>query len=107
MFFERTFGTVCQEGSKIMLRMTEIHADDTRNILSTIPLFKGLDPLELNWIAQRAHRRFVSAGTPILTAEMPGEAVYVILFGTVKIHIEQADGRDVVLAIIGTGDTVG
>jgi CRP/FNR family cyclic AMP-dependent transcriptional regulator len=90
-----------------MLRMTEIRSDDTHNILSTIPLFKGLGPVELNWIAQRAHRRMVPAGTSIVTAEMPGEAVYVILFGTVKIHIEQADGRDVVLAIIGAGDTVG
>ncbi len=90
-----------------MLRMTESRSDDTRNILSTIPLFRGLGPVELNWIAQHAHRRMVSAGTGIVTAEMPGEAVYVILFGTVKIHIEQADGRDVVLAIIGTGDTVG
>jgi CRP/FNR family transcriptional regulator, cyclic AMP receptor protein len=90
-----------------MLRMTETHPDDTRNILSTIPLFKGLNPVDLNWIAQHAHRHMVSAGTSIVTAEMPGEAVYVILFGTVKIHIEQADGRDVVLAIIGAGDTVG
>jgi CRP/FNR family cyclic AMP-dependent transcriptional regulator len=90
-----------------MLTMADIRSDDTRNILFMIPLFKGLDEIQLAWIAQRAHRRLFPAGTRIITAEQPGEAVYIILVGTVKIHIEQADGRDVVLAIIGAGDTLG
>ena len=90
-----------------MLSMLDVKAGDTRNILATIPLFKGLGPIELAWIAQRAHRRLFPAGANIVTAEQPGEAVYIILSGTVKIHIEQADGRDVVLAIIGAGDTLG
>jgi CRP/FNR family cyclic AMP-dependent transcriptional regulator len=90
-----------------MYHMTEIRSDNTRNLLSVIPLFQGLDEVQLNWISQRAHRRLFPAGTRIITAEQPGEAVYIILFGTVKIHIEQADGRDVVLSIIGTGDTLG
>jgi CRP/FNR family cyclic AMP-dependent transcriptional regulator len=90
-----------------MLTMTDLNADNTRNILAFIPLFKGLDEVALSWIAQRAHRRLFPAGTNIVTAEQPGEAVYVILAGTVKIHIEQADGRDVVLSIIGAGDTLG
>jgi CRP/FNR family cyclic AMP-dependent transcriptional regulator len=87
--------------------MIDAKANDTQNILSTIPLFQGLGPMELGWIAQRAHRRVFAAGTSIVTAEQPGEAVYIILSGTVKIHIEQADGRDVVLSIIGAGDTLG
>lgn len=90
-----------------MLRMAETRTDDTRNILSFIPLFDGLKDSELNWIAARAHRRLFNAGASIITAEQPGEAVYVILHGTVKIHIEQTDGRDVVLSIIGAGDTLG
>ncbi|MCS6992249.1 MAG: Crp/Fnr family transcriptional regulator [Anaerolineales bacterium] len=80
---------------------------NTRNLLEGIALFEGLDPLDLNWISARARRRLFAAGTNILTAEQPGEAVYVILHGTVKIHVEQADGRDVVLAILGAGDTLG
>lgn len=87
--------------------MTDIRSEDTRNVLTLIPLFKGLGETQLAWIAQRAHRRLVPNGTSIITAEQPGEAVYIILAGTVKIHIEQADGRDVVLAIIGAGDTLG
>lgn len=90
-----------------MLTMTIIHNQDTRNLLSFIPLFAGLDSSALNWIAARSHRCVFNAGTNIITAEQPGEAVYIILHGTVKIHIAQADGRDVVLSIIGSGDTLG
>jgi CRP/FNR family cyclic AMP-dependent transcriptional regulator len=91
----------------MVLHMAEIRSDDTRNLLSAVPLFHGLGEAQLGWISQRAHRRMFPTGTRIITAEQPGEAVYIVLAGTVKIHVEQADGRDVVLSIIGAGDTLG
>ena len=90
-----------------MSLMAQVHPDDTRNLLSAIPLFKGLSETQFAWIAQHAHRRLFATGKDIITAEQPGEAVYVILRGTVKIHVEQADGQDVILSILGTGDTLG
>lgn len=90
-----------------MLRMVDVNSDSTRNILGAIPLFEGLSFGDLNWLGARAHRRVFTAGTNIITAEQPGEAVFIILHGTVKIHVEQTDGRDVVLAILGAGDTLG
>ncbi|MBN1305733.1 MAG: Crp/Fnr family transcriptional regulator [Anaerolineales bacterium] len=90
-----------------MLTMTELHNADTRSLLDKIQLLEGLTPPELAWVAARAHRRIFPANTSILTAEQPGEAVYVILHGTVKIHIEQVDGRDVVISILGSGDVLG
>jgi CRP/FNR family cyclic AMP-dependent transcriptional regulator len=87
--------------------MVDMNTDSTRNILGAIPLFEGLDNNDLNWLGARARRRVFTAGANIITAEQPGEAVYIILHGTVKIHVEQVDGRDVVLAILGTGDTLG
>ena len=89
-----------------MQRMTEIKKDDTRNLLSDIKLFAGLSPAQLEWVAQRAHRRVFTAGSNVMTIEQPGEAVYIILHGTVKIHIEQG-GRDVILSILGGGDLLG
>ena len=90
-----------------MFKMVEIKRDDTRNLLADIQLFEGLIPAQLDWVAQRANRRAFPAGTNVLTAEQPGEAVYIILHGTVKIHVEQSDGRDVILSILGTGDLLG
>jgi len=89
-----------------MLRMAELKKDDTRNILSDIQLFEGLTPAQLDWVAQRSHRRVFPMGTNVLTIEQPGEAVYIILHGTVKIHVEQG-GRDVILSILGSGDLLG
>ena len=80
--------------------------DDTRNLLADIELFTGLTPPQLDWIAQRAHRRVFEAGRNVMTIEQPGEAVYIILHGTVKIHIEQGE-RDVILSILGAGDLLG
>ena len=82
-------------------------ASDTRNILTTIPLFQGLSPNDLDWIARRSHRRVFPVGASVLVADQPGEAVYIILHGTVKIFIDQADKKLVVLSIIGAGDTLG
>ena len=85
---------------------TPTRKDDTRNLLADIDLFKGLTATQLEWVAQRAHRRVFEAGRNVLTIEQPGEAVYVILHGTVKIHIEQGE-RDVIVSILGTGDLLG
>src|SRR5512138_3633010 len=89
-----------------MRTMAEVKRDSTRNLLSDIALFSGLTPTQLDWVAQRSHRRVFEAGRNVMTIEQPGEAVYVILYGTVKIHIEQGE-RDVILSILGTGDLLG
>ena len=85
---------------------TSKRKDDTRNLLAEIELFKGLTPTQLEWVAQRAHRRVFEAGRNVLIIEQPGEAVYIILHGTVKIHIEQGE-RAVIVSILGAGDLLG
>ena len=89
-----------------MLNMANVQTDDTRNQLSEIQLFKGVTPEQLDWIARHAHRRNFEAGRNVMTIEQPGEAVYIILHGSVKIHMEQGE-RDVILAILGGGDMLG
>jgi CRP-like cAMP-binding protein len=86
--------------------MTEVKRDDTRNILSDIKLFEGLSSAQLDWVAKHAHRRIFNAGTNVITIEQPGEAVFIILHGTVKIHIEQGE-RDVIISVLGSGDLLG
>ena len=95
------------KGKYNMLRMADIQNDNTRNILSDIRLFEGLTSAQLDWVSRRAHRRVFPVGANVMTAEQPGEAVYIVLHGTVKIHVEQADGRDVILALLGSGDLIG
>lgn len=75
--------------------------------LGALPLFNEL-PLEvLQQLNLMLRRKTFAAGIDIITAEQPGEVVYIILSGTVKIHAEQADGSTVILAILGAGELFG
>lgn len=75
--------------------------------LGELELFHGLAPEELAELNGLLRISTVQAGTHFITAEQPGEVVYVLLEGTVKIYVTRADGRDVILAFLGRGDTVG
>ncbi len=76
-------------------------------LLSKLALCQGLNLEQLFWLSERLRYKTFPEGASFITAEQPGEVVYIILRGTVKIHVEQVDGTDVVLAILGAGDTVG
>jgi CRP/FNR family cyclic AMP-dependent transcriptional regulator len=75
--------------------------------LSNIPIFRGLSHDELARLATRLRSKTVRAGVYIMSREDPGDAVYIIVSGTVKVHAEQADGRNVILSILGEGETLG
>jgi CRP/FNR family cyclic AMP-dependent transcriptional regulator len=80
-------------------------ADPTQ--LRELELFQGLSVDQLSQLNQLLRASSQPAGTHFITAEQPGEVVYVILEGTVKIYVSRADGREVILAFLGPGDTVG
>jgi CRP/FNR family cyclic AMP-dependent transcriptional regulator len=86
--------------------MTDLKQDSHHSLLADIELFAGLTPKQLDWFAQRVHRRVFEAGRNVMTIEQPGEAVYIILQGTIKVHIEQGE-RDVIISILGAGDPLG
>lgn len=75
--------------------------------LGLLELFQGLPPEQLSELNGLLRSSVIPAGTHFITAEQPGEVVYVVLEGTVKIYVSQEDGREVILAFLGPGDTVG
>jgi CRP-like cAMP-binding protein len=77
------------------------------NILTELTLFDGLTAAQLAWLCEQMRSKTLPAGEHLITTAQPGKIVYFVLRGTVKIHVEQADGHDVILAILGRGDTVG
>jgi CRP/FNR family cyclic AMP-dependent transcriptional regulator len=77
------------------------------NQLNKIAVFNGLATDDLKKMASLLRGKTLPAGTMIMSVQQEGEVVYVILDGTVKIHIEQADGTDVIIGILGAGDILG
>lgn len=75
--------------------------------LADIPLFQDLPLEQLELLNERLNKKRFMSGASIMTAQTPGEAIYVLLEGTVKIYVDKPDGTEVILALLGTGDTVG
>src|SRR4029079_10161707 len=88
-------------------RMVSMIAVEDPTLLGELELFQGLAPAELAELNRLLRGSTVQAGTHFITAEQPGEVVYVLLEGTVKIYVTRRDGREVILAFLGPGDTVG
>jgi CRP/FNR family cyclic AMP-dependent transcriptional regulator len=82
-----------------------IQPEDAR--LGRIALFANLPPEHLGQLSELLHCKTFAAGTTLMTADQPGESVYFIVSGTVKVHIEQENGGDVIISILGPGDSVG
>ncbi len=75
--------------------------------LAKIPLFAGMPSSEIIKLGDYLHERAFPAGANVLSAEQPGEAVYFVLSGSLKVHAISPDATEVVLAVLGPGELVG
>jgi len=75
--------------------------------LRELPLFAGLSEDELLAAAEVVRRTTVPAGTVLISAEIPGEAIYFILDGSVRVQVLRENGSEITLTLLGPGDVVG
>ena len=75
--------------------------------LNRIPLFRDLDPAELAELEGLLRCRSVPPETVIVREDEPGEAVFVIGAGFVRVQVDQADGASTILAMLGPHEVVG
>jgi CRP/FNR family cyclic AMP-dependent transcriptional regulator len=75
--------------------------------LKALELFSGLPEDELDALAALFRRATVPAGTVLISAQGLGEAVYIVVSGSVRIQISQESGNEIILALLGPGDIVG
>ena len=79
----------------------------TLELLAQVPLFAGLTPEELRGLAALLQRRRYAAGEVIFHEGDAGTALYIIENGEVKIVLGSAEGKEVVLGLLGPGDFFG
>jgi len=79
----------------------------TVEMLQRVSLFDGLGTRELSEVADALNLARVPAHTNLMAMEQPGNRVYIIISGTVKVFVDHVDGTEVILALLGPGDVVG
>lgn len=75
--------------------------------LATIPFFAGLDPATLERVAASLRSRRFRRGEVIFHAGDPGDALFVIVAGDVKISLPSETGEEAILATLRSGDVFG
>ena len=76
-------------------------------MLQRSPLFRGLTPPALERIAELAGQRSFHAGEIVFGQGDPGDALYAVVTGKIRISSGAADGREIFLNIMEPGDTFG
>ena len=75
--------------------------------LGTVPLFTGVPLEELEQFALVTREKMYPKGSVILFENDPGDALFVVRSGRVKVVLVGEDGREVILTVLGPGEHFG
>jgi len=76
-------------------------------LISQVPLFQELDPLELGEVAEICLKEKFEDGEVIFKEGNPGDKLYIILKGEVEIFKELGEGKEEILARLRPGEYFG
>ena len=79
----------------------------TNDVLARAPLFAALDEEAAVALRSSMHEVVLPRGDVLFTEGDPGERLYVILDGKIKLGATSGDGRETLLAILGPGEMFG
>ena len=79
----------------------------TVDFLATVPLFSGLDRETLSEFAAITREKAYPKGSVILFEDDPGDSLFVVRQGRVKVVLVGEDGREVILGVLGVGEHFG
>ena len=77
------------------------------DILKKVPLFSQLAPSDLERVSEISRERAYPRNSVILFEDDPGDALYVVAQGQVKVVLIGEDGREVILSVMGEGEFFG
>ena len=82
-------------------------SDDKFSILQRHPIFRGLDPAALDQLRRYCKTRTFKRGTAVFSKGDPGNSLYGVISGTLRIGVSSADGREAMFNLVGAGEIVG
>lgn len=75
--------------------------------LARAGLFQGVDPEAVEALSKALEHVEVKKGNTIFTESEPGDSLYIVLSGKVKLGRRSADGRQNLIAVMGPSDMLG
>ena len=76
-------------------------------ILARAGMFQGVEPSAISALTRQLHPVDFQAGHTVFAEGQPGDRLYIIISGKVKIGRRSPDGRDNLLTILGPSDMFG
>jgi CRP/FNR family cyclic AMP-dependent transcriptional regulator len=77
------------------------------DFLATVPLLGQIPPDELQRFAEVTREKDYPKGSVILFEDDPGDSLYIVREGRVKVVLVGEDGREVILGVLGVGEHFG
>jgi CRP/FNR family transcriptional regulator, cyclic AMP receptor protein len=87
------------------LKLSEI--EEAQRLIGACSLFSGLSSEERRLLVGRAKLRSYTAGQTIFSMGSPGNSMMAVLNGSIRISIPSASGKEIVLAILQSGEIFG
>lgn len=77
------------------------------DVLSQIPIFASLGDEDRSSLAERIDRQSVPKGSTLFRRGEPGNALYIIIHGQIRIFASTRQGNEITLALLGAGEFFG
>ncbi len=84
-----------------------MEAENKSSYLKQVSIFAGLSDEEIRELMSVARRRTFRSGEVIFHRDDPGQVLYVIKEGNVKICLISPDGQEISLVVFGKGEYFG
>jgi CRP/FNR family cyclic AMP-dependent transcriptional regulator len=76
-------------------------------VLKSVPLFASFPDDQLRTLVTVVARRSASRSSVIMAAGDPIDSLYIVISGRLKVMMAEADGKEVILSLIGPGEFFG
>jgi CRP/FNR family transcriptional regulator, cyclic AMP receptor protein len=76
-------------------------------VLRTVPLFTSVPDEQLRMLATLVTRRSATRSSIVIAAGDATDSLYIILSGRLKVMMSDADGKEVILSMLGPGEFFG
>ena len=76
-------------------------------VLKAVPLFSSFPEDQLRMLATVVTRKSATRSTIVMAGGDPTDSLYIVLSGRLKVMMSDADGKEVILSILGPGEFFG